>query len=53
MGKTSQELDRDATSHLSKMGFNADGTPKRKKQPKAQIAFERMIIMTPMGNRMR
>jgi hypothetical protein len=43
---------KQANQLLAKQGYNPDGTP-RKKYSKGQTFFERRIIMTPMGNRMR
>jgi len=41
-----------ANQLLKKGGFSKDGS-KRVKKTREQYIFEKMIIMTPMGNRMR
>lgn len=51
MAKTDKLIEM-ANKLLSKNGFSSNGS-KREKKTKDQIAFERLIIMTPMGNRMR
>jgi hypothetical protein len=45
-----EELIKLANKLLKKNGFSSDGS-RRVRKSKEQLFFEKLIIMTPMGNR--